>query len=767
MNGKDFEITLLTREQVVGDNCLDVIKRLGTKAHVSDFAISLGASHRRGEFKENIPYSYSSRGHEVGGYAIASGTEDYVFYIDINDKKRMIRPYTIGCGIRPVIKVPDVSKYEVEGYSNGIDVIKLGKYPLNAYNSTGFYNELTKAYREGKLTKLDETITINGNSMDLHLPFKKETYNIYRDNSTKKEYIMMRYKPLLSRFTSLSNGTYYERGSIVWIEVVPLSWYVCPKENLLICQDIILSGIRYCNSDKYDGDFKNTNLYKYLNTYFARDIGLTNMSEKEIDQIFNTSDEEDFLNSPVFSQSNSQEQDNSDGSNNQGQDANKTIDNNQQVVPDSQNNDSGIEDDYDNDNDNEQIVPNTNHQINPDIGLPRLPKNIGSKKTYKKVLKPVPVPKKKSNIQSNSYSAPQSTTDSNPTFREFLKPVEVPNKSANDQDNPYNLDFSDVSEEEIIRGAIESGIAVFLHGPSSEGKSARVKQIDPDCTIIYLRNATPESLNGKSVYNSETKEMIDIKPTWLVNLEEKCNKEPDKIHILFFDEISNALPSIQGFAFNIVLDREVNGKWELPSNARIVAAGNEMKDSLAANQLAEPLFNRFAHVYIKTTTEGWLKWASDHKIHPAIYAYIAYKNGETLRSPYDGEKPNADPRKWEMASKILYATGKPEMIRSLVGEEITQDFVAFCRQKVITIEDVIKGNYTVYDIQRMNAAQKYATVQGLSHVDDEKFKIVRDFAYDVGREFGAMFDSLWAHGDERRLERIAEEKYFEPYRGRF
>ena len=120
-----------------------------------------------------------------------------------------------------------------------------------------------------------------------------------------------------------------------------------------------------------------------------------------------------------------------------------------------------------------------------------------------------------------------------------------------------------------------------------------------------------------------------------------------------------------------------------------------------------------------------------------------------------------------MASKVLYATGKPEMIRSLVGEEITRDFVAFCRQKVITIEDVIKGNYTVYDIQRMNAAQKYATVQGLSHVDDEKFKIVRDFAYDVGREFGAMFDSLWAHGDERRLERIAEEKYFNPYRGRF
>ena len=65
--------------------------------------------------------------------------------------------------------------------------------------------------------------------------------------------------------------------------------------------------------------------------------------------------------------------------------------------------------------------------------------------------------------------------------------------------NPYGFNFGQVSEEDIIRGAIESGVAVFLHGQSSEGKSARVKQIDPECVIIYLRNATPESLNGKSV----------------------------------------------------------------------------------------------------------------------------------------------------------------------------------------------------------------------------------------------------------------------------
>lgn len=338
-------------------------------------------------------------------------------------------------------------------------------------------------------------------------------------------------------------------------------------------------------------------------------------------------------------------------------------------------------------------------------------------------------------------------------------------KQAEKRRNLYGLKFGQVSEEEIIKGAIESGVAVFLHGPSSEGKSARVKQIDPTCEIIYLRNATPESLNGKSVYNQATGEMIDVKPSWLKKLEEKCEKEPDRFHIVFLDEITNALPSIQGIAFNIVLDREVNGIWKLPDNARIVAAGNDMKDSLAANQLAEPLFNRFAHVYIKTTTESWLKWASEHNIHPAIYSYIAYKKGETLRSKYDGEKPNADPRKWEMASKMLYATGSPEMLRALVGEDITREFVQFCNQQVITLDDVINENYTQRDIQALNTAERYATTMGLSQVDDNNLEKVRGFVAGLGAEFGAIFDALWTHGDESKLERLAEAKLAEMSEG--
>ncbi|MDD6646988.1 MAG: ATP-binding protein [Firmicutes bacterium] len=312
---------------------------------------------------------------------------------------------------------------------------------------------------------------------------------------------------------------------------------------------------------------------------------------------------------------------------------------------------------------------------------------------------------------------------------------------ASKRRNPYGLTFGEVSEEDIIRGAIESDVAVFLHGPSSEGKSARVKQIDPTCEIIYLRNATPDSLNGRSVYNQSTGEMIDIPPTWFRKVKAKCEQEPDRLHVVFFDEINNALPSIQGMAFNIVLDREVNGIWKLPDNARVVAAGNDMQDSLAAHQLAAPFFNRFAHVYINTTTEKWLKWARENNIHPAIYAYIAFKRGETLRSTYDGEKPNADPRKWEMASKMLYTTGRPEMLRSLIGEDITDEFVQFCNQPIITLEDVLNGNYSDKEIESLNTSERYATTVGLTQAAESELDTVRSFVSKLGEEFRALFDS--------------------------
>ena len=86
---------------------------------------------------------------------------------------------------------------------------------------------------------------------------------------------------------------------------------------------------------------------------------------------------------------------------------------------------------------------------------------------------------------------------------------------------------------------------------------------------------------------------------------------------------------------------------------------------------------------------------------------------------------------------------------------MTRDFTAFAQRQVISVEDVINHNYSKRDLE-MDVSQKFATAVGLSSVDDEHFEIVRDFMKQVGAEPRAAFESMWAHGDEKRLEKLAE-----------
>ena len=370
------------------------------------------------------------------------------------------------------------------------------------------------------------------------------------------------------------------------------------------------------------------------------------------------------------------------------------------------------------------------------------------------------------NVGNKNYNGDFETSQLyeylNNQFIKELKPEKIENLFDDEQaetPNPYNLNIEDVEEDDIIEGAILSDIPVMLHGQTGDGKSARVKQIDPNTQIIYLASADPTDICGKSVQKENLDHLIDYPPTWYVKAKEIAEANPDKIHVIFFDEITNADPLIQGMVFNIVLDREVNGKWKLPDNIRIVAAGNEEDESLSAHKLSAPLFSRFAHVYIKTNREKWLRWANNQVdengnslIHPSIYAYISYKGDEVLRTEYNGEKPNADPRKWEMASKILNKTGKPDMLRALIGPELTYDFKNFITQRIITLEDVLNDNYNNIE---MNISSKYATVASLVRVDEANVQKVRKFVNKLGPEFLSTFDSMWTIGSDERLEIIA------------
>ena len=105
------------------------------------------------------------------------------------------------------------------------------------------------------------------------------------------------------------------------------------------------------------------------------------------------------------------------------------------------------------------------------------------------------------------------------------------------------------------------------------------------------------------------------------------------------------------------------------------------------------------------------------------------------------------------------------MLRALIGEDLSKDFTEFCKQQVISVSDVLNNKYKEEDLQEMNVSEKYVTAVGLSSVDEDNIEKIRNFVAIMGEEILSTFDNLWIHGNEKRLEKIAELKILEGNRG--
>ena len=305
--------------------------------------------------------------------------------------------------------------------------------------------------------------------------------------------------------------------------------------------------------------------------------------------------------------------------------------------------------------------------------------------------------------------------------------------------SPESRGFKVGSHDELslIRAYVEANIPVFLHGLSGDGKSDRVRQIDPQALDIELVNETPETINGRAVYNETTNTIIDIKPVWLIKLEELC--ADGKLHILFFDELTNATKQTQSVIFKIVLERFVNNRWPLPSNARIVAAGNDRSESTAAHDLAEPLFGRFAHIYIRTTVENWMPWAIANELNPYVMEFLA-NNDLYLRTAYTGTEGHADPRRWEMASRVLDYSGNDfSLLAPIVGQETAEAFIRFFKAQR-DMETL--GEYSDGEIAKFSVARRYQIAQQCLYVANARPDEARALVKRLGNEYLAWYEYM-------------------------
>ncbi len=327
---------------------------------------------------------------------------------------------------------------------------------------------------------------------------------------------------------------------------------------------------------------------------------------------------------------------------------------------------------------------------------------------------------------------------------------------------------------EQIKFYIETGKSFMLHGPSGVGKTRRIEEADPDFVSIVLRNGIlPEEVIGKTIYpnNDKTKAGTWVPPAWYVDLCEKCEREPDKQHVLFIDEITNVKPSEQSLVFHLVLNNSIGPNiGKLPQNVVVAAAGNSKEESEAAYNMPEPLFRRFdGHIELRPDVQLWLEWGSEQsdkgngrlKVHPLVANFVGAYGSQVFYSPYDSEDPPKyaiDPRGWEQVSDIIYDNKgliAKELIANKVGKEIAATFVAFAQTPPLMVEDILDKNYDYNDIPTQFDA-KYALALSLRSASIDEIKQVREFINDeLGAEILSMFDLVWVGEDDEKAIHLA------------
>ncbi len=265
------KITLLNENQIWGDKTLNILKSYGTKVALSDLAIVLGGwlgSDGVTIEGDRSGYIWTASGLELGLVRTITHAGDKCYYY----------PNRRRDGIRPVLTPEETKKLKPENtytltLSNNekIKIVHLGTYPQKSVK-VKLSELLEKMYQNNELKKTKRYFTFDTTGLtDYETGLTPKKYYIYQH--TEKKYIRVEGRPADSD-SILSNGKDVQIGEPYWLEVLPIEWLVDEKTGIWVSKKALISGIRFGKDDTYDGDFKKTDMYLYLNTYFAKEIDL-------------------------------------------------------------------------------------------------------------------------------------------------------------------------------------------------------------------------------------------------------------------------------------------------------------------------------------------------------------------------------------------------------------------------------------------------------------------------------------------------------------
>tara|TARA_Y100000389_G_scaffold5006_1_gene4719 strand:+ start:2430 stop:3521 length:1092 start_codon:yes stop_codon:yes gene_type:complete len=279
---------------------------------------------------------------------------------------------------------------------------------------------------------------------------------------------------------------------------------------------------------------------------------------------------------------------------------------------------------------------------------------------------------------------------------------------------------------------------MMVWGPPGIGKSETFEQITNSyiaegkkAKLIDARLSLwdPTDLKGYPYYNKETNRMSFSSPDELPTEAEAAEYD---IIVLFLDELNGAAPATQAAAYQLILNRAI-GKYKLPDNVVIAAAGNRETDKGVTYRMPKPLANRFLHYEVRVDFNDWFDWAVTNTQHPDVIGYVTtFKDDLYNFDASSAERSFATPRTWAFISDTIQDVEDfteeevTDMVAAGIGEGIALKFKAHraVASQLPNPTDILDGK--VKELKTDNISAKYSLTTALCYELKDSFNNKKD-----------------------------------------
>ena len=309
-----------------------------------------------------------------------------------------------------------------------------------------------------------------------------------------------------------------------------------------------------------------------------------------------------------------------------------------------------------------------------------------------------------------------------------------------------NHTITSIQARKAIMAAFKVQRPVFVWGPPGIGKSDVVAEIAQEmggaCIDLRMAQMEPTDIRGIPYFNKDINKMDWAPPIDLPD-EEFASQYP--IVVLFLDEMNSASPAVQAAGYQLILNRRV-GKYVLPKNVVIVAAGNRDSDKGVTYRMPMPLANRFLHLEMRADFTAWQGWAVTKGVHKDVVGYLSFAKQDMYDfNSKSSSRAFATPRSWVFVSDLLQDETIDNdtmfnLVTGAVGEGLAVKFMAHRKVsgKMPNPADILAGKVKTLDVKEISAM--YALTVAMCYelkdaVDNKK----------SSKEFHAMADNFFSY----------------------